>query len=80
MEKTITIRLDDSTYKQLKAAAESEHRSITNFIENAALNYIKENSFVADEEMDQILADKDLLNRLQESLNDIKKGNYRIVE
>ena len=55
MAKTITLRLADDLYTQIKNAAESEHRSIANFIENATQTYIMEEIFVSDEEMEDIL-------------------------
>ena len=37
MSKTITLRIDDEVYKILKTAANGEKRTISNFIEFAAL-------------------------------------------
>ena len=80
MAKTITVRVDDTTYHKIKAAADSERRTISNFIELATLAYVDTTSFVADEEMRDILADDKLIANLQQSFHDIKEGNYRIVE
>jgi predicted transcriptional regulator len=80
MGKTITIRIDDATYHKIKAAAESEKRSISNFMEYATIAYLENNSFINDEEMNQIAEDQELMDRLQRSLQDIKAGNYRIIE
>ena len=80
MGKTITIRIDDETYKKIKSAAESEKRTISNFMEYATIAYLENNRFVSDEEMIQIAEDHELMSRLQQSLQDIKRGNYRIVE
>ena len=80
MGKTITIRIDDETYKKIKSAAESEKRTISNFMEYATIAYLENSSFVSDEEMIQIAEDHELMNRLQQSIQDIKRGNYRIVE
>lgn len=80
MGKTITIRIDDATYHKIKSAAESEKRSISNFMEYATIAYLENNSFINDEEMNQIAEDQELMDRLQRSLQDIKAGNYRIVE
>jgi uncharacterized protein (DUF1778 family) len=33
MAKTITIRIDDGTYQRIRATAESEKRTISNFME-----------------------------------------------
>jgi uncharacterized protein (DUF1778 family) len=80
MAKTITVRVDDDTYNKIKTAADSERRTISNFIEYAALAYVENSCFVADEEMEDITEDRELINNLQRSLEDIKEGKYRIVE
>jgi len=79
MGKTITIRIDDETYKKIKSAAESEKRTISNFMEYATIAYLENSNFVSDEEMIQIAEDQELMNRLQQSIQDIKRGDYRIV-
>jgi len=80
MAKTITVRVDDSIYNKIKTAADSERRTISNFIEYATLSYIENSCFIADEEMKDILEDKDLINNLKQSLEEIKEGKYRIIE
>lgn len=80
MPKTITIRIDDDTYSIFKKAAEGDRRSISNFIEFATMAYISEESFVSDEEMEEILSNKELLQTLQTAESDIASGNYRIVD
>jgi hypothetical protein len=79
MSKTITVRVDDSTYRKLKAAADSERRTISNFIENASISYIDSSTFVDDDEMNNILSNKELLNELNSSIDDIKRGKYRLI-
>ncbi len=80
MAKTITVRVDDSTYDKIKNAADSERRTISNFIEYATLSYVENSCFIADEEMKDIIEDRDLISNLKQSLEDIKEGKYRIVE
>ncbi len=80
MTKTITVRVDESIYYKIKAAAESEKRTISNFIEYATLSYVENSSFVRDEEMKEILENTELMSSLKQSINDIKEGNYRIVD
>lgn len=79
MGKTITIRIDEETYKKIKSAAESEKRTISNFMEYATIAYLENSNFVSDEEMIQIAEDQELMNRLQRSIQDIQRGDYRIV-
>ena len=76
MAKTITLRVDDSIYSTLKRAAEGDRRTISNFVEYAAINYIFSNNVVDDNEMNEILSfEKDL----KKGLDDVKKGRYKIV-
>jgi uncharacterized protein (DUF1778 family) len=80
MGKTITIRIDEDTYKKIKSAAAAEKRTISNFMEYATLSFIERSGFVSNEEMEAILDDKELMASLQNALKDIEKGSYRIVE
>ena len=74
MAKTITLRVDDNTYDTLKKAADGYRRTISNFIEYAAINYILNNNIVDDNEMNEILSFK---KDLKKGLNDIKNGRYK---
>jgi predicted transcriptional regulator len=80
MAKTVTVRVDDTTYKRIKSAADSERRTISNFIEYATMAYVENSTFVDDQEMKDIAGDKVLLKNLKKSMDDIKRGNYRIVK
>jgi predicted transcriptional regulator len=80
MAKTVTVRVDDTTYKRIKSAADSERRTISNFIEYATMAYVESSTFVDDQEMKDIAGDKELLKSLKKSMDDIKRGNYRIVK
>ena len=79
MTKTITLRLDDEVYRLLKTAAKGEMRSISNFLEYAAVRYLTDESFVSDVEMEEILLDKLLLKTLNNAKKDVEKGDYKIV-
>ena len=79
MAKTITMRVDDDTYRLIKAAADGERRSISNFIEYATISFLAAESFVNDDEMDEILKDETLLNNLRQGRKEIKEGKYKIV-
>jgi predicted transcriptional regulator len=80
MAKTVTVRVDDTTYQRIKSAADSERRTISNFIEYATMAYVESSTFVDDQEMKDIAGDKVLLKNLKKSMDDIKRGNYRIVK
>jgi len=78
--KTITVRIEDNIYEILRKAADGERRTISNFIENASLQYLSNELYVSDTEMDSILNDKILTEGLYKGIEDAKKGKYRIVE
>jgi predicted transcriptional regulator len=80
MSKTITIRLDDDTYRMIKSAADGQMRSISNFVEYATVSYLTEEAFVSDEEMDQITTDADLVKTLKKARTDIQAKRYSVVE
>lgn len=80
MSKTVTMRIDDDTYNLIKNAASGERRSISNFIEYATMAYLAEESFISDNEMNEILEDKDLLLNLRKGTQEISEGNYKIIE
>ena len=80
MAKTITVRVDDTTYNKIKTAADTERRTISNFIEYATLSYVENSGVVTDEEMQDILEDSALIEDLKKALDDMKEGQYRIVE
>jgi predicted transcriptional regulator len=79
MSRTVTVRIDDTTYKRIKTAAEAERRTISNFMEYATLSYVERAAFVDDDEMKGISENRELVQTLKESMADIKRGRYRIV-
>jgi len=79
MTKTITLRIDEEIYNMLKFAAKGDKRTISNFIEYATINYLSSNSYVSDNEMDEIINDKKLQIGLLKGMGEIKKGEYVIV-
>jgi uncharacterized protein (DUF1778 family) len=79
MAKTVTVRIDESTYKRIKSAADSERRTISNFMEYATLSYVENSTFVDNDEMKGISEDKELVATLSKAMADIKRGNYRLV-
>lgn len=80
MSKTVTMRIDDDAYNLIKNAAVGERRSMSNFIEYATMAYLAEESFISDNEMNEILEDKELLLNLKNASQEIEQGKYRIIE
>lgn len=77
--KTLTMRVDDSIYQIIKAAADGQKRNISNFIEFATLQYLTSVQYVDNSEMNEILNDKELVQNLQEGLKNLKNEAYSIV-
>ena len=80
MAKTITLRLDDDTYRVFADAARADGRSLANLIQRAALLKIQEDQFVDDAEMAEILANAALVERLQEGSREARDRRGRFVE
>jgi predicted CopG family antitoxin len=78
MAKTITLRVADETYEKLMAAAKIERRSLSNMIETLALKKLDEEIFVDQIEMDEILANTELLKKLRRGSKQAKsrKGSF----
>jgi uncharacterized protein (DUF1778 family) len=75
--KTVTMRIDDSIYDMIKLAADG--RNLSNFIEFATMQYLTSSQFVENDEMAEIMNDKELVKNLMDGLEDFKKGDYTIV-
>ena len=62
---TVTLRLEDDVYEELREAAAAERRPLSNLIERAALARIREAQFVDDTELAEILDNDALISRLK---------------
>ena len=79
MSKTITLRIDDDIYKIFKFAAAGEKRTISNFIETAALNYLSQTGYIDQTEIKEILEDKALAMNVLKGMKEAERGDYEIV-
>ena len=77
--KTLTMRVDESVYQMIKSAANGQKRNISNFIEFATIQYLTSSQYVDNNEMDEILNDKDLIKNLKTGFSEFKNGDYKIV-
>ena len=77
--RTVTLRLDEEVYRELREAAEAENRPLSNLIETAALGRIREQQFASDGELAEILGNERLLARLRRGSRQAKKGQGRFV-
>ena len=80
MSKTVTLRLNENIYKIFVEAAQAENRSISNLIETAALYKVREQQFVDDAELAEILADENLIARIKQGSKDAAERKGRFVE
>lgn len=80
MSKTVTLRLAEAVYQELKEAAEAERRPLSNLIETAALSRIRERQFVDDAEMAEIDDNEALKARLRAGSRDAGKRKGRFVD
>jgi len=78
MSKTVTLRLKEDVYNAFIEAAKAENRSLSNLIETAALNKIREQQFVDDAEMADILSDQGLMKRIEKGSREahLRKGQF----
>jgi uncharacterized protein (DUF1778 family) len=79
MSKTITMRIDDDIYQMFKKAAHGARRTISNFLEFAAISYLSQDTYISDSEMKEIIKDKDLLRDLKHGEKEIREGRYKVV-
>ena len=79
MAKTVTLRLAEDVYEELREAAAAERRPLSNLIETAALARIREEQFVDDAEMAEILSNEDLTRRLKTGSRQARKRKGRFV-
>jgi predicted DNA-binding protein len=79
MSKTVTLRLNEKTYKKLKDLAEQDNRPLSNFIETATLRYIEEQGYVDEFEMEEIRNNAGLNRSLKNGIKDAKSKRGRFV-
>jgi SOS response regulatory protein OraA/RecX len=79
MPKTVTLRLDDRTYRDFVKRAEVENRPLANFIETAVKEHIREQDFVDDSEMAEIFANEQLVRRLTKGSKNVRQKKGRMI-
>jgi predicted transcriptional regulator len=79
MSKTVTLRLDDRIYRRFRTLAERENRSLSNFIETAALRFVEGEQYVDEFEMGEIRANESLNKSIKRGLRDAKAKRGRFV-
>ena len=79
MPKTVTIRINDDTYRSFVKRAKTENRSLANFIETAVKEHIRECDFADDSEMAEMLANEGLIQRLRKGSRDAKRKKGTMI-
>jgi predicted transcriptional regulator len=79
MSKIVTLRLDDDVYDELREAAVAQRRSLSNLIESAAVTKVREERFLDDAEMSEILSNERLMTRLRKGSREARKRKGRFV-
>lgn len=78
MSRIVTIRLNDDDWRELREAASAENRPLSNMITTAALQRIREERFVDDAELAEILGNERLLARMKKGSRQarLRKGRF----
>ena len=79
MTKTVTLRLNEDVYEELREAAIAERRPLSNLIETAALARVREDQFVDDAEMADIVDNGALIRRLKAGSREARKRKRTVV-
>ena len=80
MSKTATLRLNQNIYELFRAMAESDNRTLSNFIQTSALRYIEQHEYVNDYEMEEIRGNQQLNRSLKRAVKDMKSQKGKFVE
>ena len=79
MATTVTLRMDDKTYRDFVRRARLENRSLANFVETAVREHIAQTEFADRDEMAGILADDALVERLKRGSLEARRRKGRRV-
>ncbi len=80
MSKTVTLRLNDKSYKMFSTLAQEENRTMSNFIETSVLRSIEQNRFVDEYEMKEIINNEELNKSLKRAYKDVSAKRGRFIE
>ena len=79
MSKTITLRLNDETYKMFRKLADRDNRPISNFIETAVKRFIEHSINVDEFETEEIKNNAELNKSIKRGLADMKSKRGKLV-
>ncbi len=79
MSKTVTLRMDEKVYQLFRGLARHDNRSLSNFIETAALRFVEEHEYIDEFEMEEIRNNTNLNNSIKRGIRDAKAERGRFV-
>ncbi len=79
MSKTVTLRMDESVYNRFRGLARQDNRSLSNFIETAALRFVEEHEHLDEFEMAEIRGNTSLNSSIKRGVSDAKAKRGRFV-
>jgi len=79
MSRMVTLRLTDDDWRELREAASAENRPLSNMITTAALQRIREERFVDDAELAEIMGNEKLLARMKKGSRQARQRKGRFV-
>lgn len=79
MAKTVTIRIDEATYREFSRRAKAQNRPLSNFITTAVKERMQETDFVDDVEMADIRANEQLVARLRKGSVDARRRKGAMI-
>lgn len=79
MAKTVTIRIDEATYREFTKRAKAENRPLSNFITTAVKERIREADFADDSEMAEIRANDALVARMKRGSGEARQRKGTMI-
>jgi len=79
MSKTVTLRINEEVYNRFRGLAQHDNRSLSNFIETAALRFVEEHEYVDEFEMAEIRDNTSLNGSIKHGVRDAKAKRGRFV-
>ena len=79
MAKVVTVRLSDEEYRKISAVAKLERRPLSNFMTLMVIRGIEEGDYVDAIEMDQVVSDKRLMEKIRAGHRDAKQRKGKLV-
>ena len=78
MPRSLTLRLSDDVYQKFSQMAREENRSMANLVETLAMQKLTEEIFTDTFEMEEILANSALMNKLKRGhmQAELRKGRF----